>query len=271
MVLMPHKSASIKTIHIGQKNIIVSSDGLCRYKTKWRKPKSVDNKGYITTSFPFDRKGVENKKCCTYTMHWLMATAFCNNPFKESKHQQVFVQHKDGDKTNNNPYNLEWVNKSKTVYRYDTSGIYTKMKFHSVTEASLYQIGNKSGIPSISSCCNEKKYKWQGFEWSFHPPEMYKNKRSAIKINISKYFRIRNSTRTDYKGRTRFRERTVDSRLPELKEESKKEVDDLPELKEEESVDKLPESIPENDDVFIFNNTCDEDLFSFLGESIFEF
>ena len=301
MTLMPHKCAEIKPIHLGKKTILVSSDGFYRYAMKWKKPCKIEKSlGVIATNLPFNKKGVKTKSYCTYTMRWLVATAFCDKPFKDKPHQDTII-HKDGDIMNNHPSNLEWVTKSKTVYRYNTLGKYTNIKYESITEASFDIVGNKSGCGSISFCCNSKKYDWHGFEWSFHPPSIYKHERREMRINVLKNNKIRNSTRTDYKGRSKLVDTNDES--PDTNDESPDTNDESPGMNESQSpdtndespgmnesqspdeseinknvvesvkrndIDELNESL--SDDVYMYTNTPDNELFDLLySESFFEF
>ena len=64
---------------------------------KWLS-KKVDKDGYLVTMFTI------NGKTTTYKIHRLVALAFIPNP--ENKPQ---VNHKDGNKQNNNVDNLEWM------------------------------------------------------------------------------------------------------------------------------------------------------------------
>ena len=63
--------------------------------------------GYITVSL---RK---NNKSCTYYVHRLLCSEFIPNP--ENKRT---VNHKDGNKHNNNLYNLEWANQKENISHY---------------------------------------------------------------------------------------------------------------------------------------------------------
>jgi hypothetical protein len=130
--------------------------------------------GYVCVS-------VDNK---LYNIHRLVAIHFIRNP--ENKPQ---VNHKDGDKTNNNLSNLEWVtpsengkhayrelgikphaigktgilNKlSKPVMQYE-NGIFIK-KWDAISDAVRFG-GFDSGC--ISRCCNGENNLHKGYSWSF--------------------------------------------------------------------------------------------------------
>jgi hypothetical protein len=59
---------------------------------------SLHGTGYLTVRL------AKEGKVTTHRVHRLVAKAFIENP-----EDKEYVNHKDGDKTNNNLYNLEWV------------------------------------------------------------------------------------------------------------------------------------------------------------------
>lgn len=76
----------------------------------------------------------DSKKYHTLSVHRLVAKAFVYNPDPENK---KYVNHKDGIKTNNNDYNLEWV---------------------TATENELHAYENKLKFPNYGTDCNFCKY-----------------------------------------------------------------------------------------------------------------
>lgn len=126
----------------------------------------------------------------THSVHRIVATAFIQNPDKKSD-----VNHKDGNKTNNNVENLEWVTKSENErHSFDVLGKKTpslpnKMrgkygKLHNrsvpVIQYSLtgefirewecmLQIERELGImhSNISMCCNGKRKRAGQFIFKF--------------------------------------------------------------------------------------------------------
>ena len=122
-----------------------------------------------------------NKKCKKkYLLHRLVAEAFIPNP-----DNLPCVNHKDEDKTNNYPYNLEYcthkynnnygtrmkrISKklSKKVYQYDLNGNFIK-SWSSTVELE------KEGFNSshISSCCLKKSKTHKGYIWSYKPIENF--------------------------------------------------------------------------------------------------
>jgi len=64
-----------------------------------------------------------NNKRNTATIHRLVASAFIPNP-----HDYPQVNHKDGNKQNNNVYNLEWCNQSQNQIHACEIGLVTHLK-----------------------------------------------------------------------------------------------------------------------------------------------
>ncbi len=92
-------------------NYSVSNDGLIRNdKRNQVKAQRVNKDGYSVTDIYRDGERF------TYRVHRIVANEFLDNP--ENKEE---VNHIDGDKTNNNVDNLEWVTKSENMkHAYDT-------------------------------------------------------------------------------------------------------------------------------------------------------
>jgi len=79
--------------------------------------KWIDNTGYFQVVL------YKNKKRCHVRVHRVIAEIFVKNP-----NNLPMVNHKDADKRNNLPNNLEWVNnKENTQHGYD-KGVYPKTR-----------------------------------------------------------------------------------------------------------------------------------------------
>ena len=95
-----------------EKKYLIYNDGRVYsfYKKDFMKF-NKNHKGYFTISLNIDRK---NHK--TASIHRLVALHFIENNNPEEKNQ---VNHIDGDKTNNNVENLEWVsNRENIIHAY---------------------------------------------------------------------------------------------------------------------------------------------------------
>ncbi len=114
-----------------------------------------------------------NKKQVKFYLHRLVAIAFIPNP--ENKPE---VNHKDGDKTNNNDWNLEWSTISENSIHAFNLGLRTSVKgsahtFSKLTEKDVLKIRQMSlsmtntkigkiygvGQPTISNIINRKSWK----------------------------------------------------------------------------------------------------------------
>jgi len=79
---------------------------------RYMKP-TINGKGYYQTVLCYDGKRVGKK------IHRLVAEAFLNR-----ENDNLEVNHKDGNKLNNNVKNLEWVSKSENIKHAFSLGLY---------------------------------------------------------------------------------------------------------------------------------------------------
>lgn len=137
-----------------------------------------------------------NKKPKRFNSHRLVAIAFIPNP--ENK---PYVNHKDGNRTNNCVDNLEWVTaaentqhavktglmpptKEKAVVQFDLNGNKIR-EFKSLSEAERLTGSMNS---KICLCCQLKRKQHNGFQWRYknecgeklNPIEEYRTKKKSV-------------------------------------------------------------------------------------------
>lgn len=115
-----------KTIE-GFENYEVSNDGQIRNGSKLKTP--FNHEGYLRMSFYKKKK----QKC--FLIHRLVAIAFL--PKEEGKE---FVNHKDGDKTNNNVTNLEWCTNMENVQHAYNLGL--KKRSYTITKKEKIKLND---------------------------------------------------------------------------------------------------------------------------------
>lgn len=102
-------------------------------------------------------------------IHRLVALAFVPNP-----HNKPQINHKDGDKTNNNSYNLEWVTQMENMKHSYSNGLHNNSGENS-GRAKLSAID----VRIIRDCINERRF---------------------TNVEIAGYFKIDPSTICDIKS-----------------------------------------------------------------------
>lgn len=160
----------------------VSNLGRIKTKSTGKVRKQGITRGY--PSFTFQIKG----KAYNLTVHRIVAKAFIPNP-----NNYEVVNHKDGNKTNNNVDNLEWCTTQHNVreaYRLGLMNISEKhieqmrnlglksgkriaQKDLQGNIIKIYRSGNQASIDTnisqglISLCCNNKRKTAGGYKWEY--------------------------------------------------------------------------------------------------------
>lgn len=111
----------------------------------------------------------------SYKIHQLVAKTFIPN----NDENKIIVNHKDGNKLNNNVNNLEWVTASENVQHAIDTGLITvtKRKVHQCdlegniinTYNTIRGAGKETGIDSagIAKVCKGTRVTAGGFKWEF--------------------------------------------------------------------------------------------------------
>ena len=165
--------------NLGQIRTLKNSPKLKKFSIL--KPQTSRRNGYV---YQMLYKDGEPKLC---RVHRIVAQSFINNP---SGYMQV--NHKDGDKTNNNVLNLEWCSQSqnmKHAYR-NKLQIPSQKQKEAVARANLRKCkpveqfkngvliseykgvsdaSRKSGVPAscISRCCKNIRNSSGGYSWCY--------------------------------------------------------------------------------------------------------
>ena len=166
----------------------------------------ISKDGYIRVTLYYKNKSYIK------SIHRLVAETFIE---KKTTTSNLEVNHIDGNKLNNNINNLEWITHKENIEH-----AWKKNLFESVRKASkrygkdnpnakrVYQIKDKKVVEvfdtikeaaiktktnktSIGKCCNKKRNKANGFEWSFESPP-YAIKKVAYGKTVSGHSKNRN-------------------------------------------------------------------------------
>lgn len=171
----------MKRIENGSKyHITESGQVFSEFTNRWLKPSYSKGTGYYVVNI------VKGGKRSPAYIHRLVAEAFIPNPFKLPE-----VNHKDGNKLNNNVSNLEWVTTLDNLKHAKETGLLAHGKDHYKTELSekevreicnllekgwsATKISEQSGIPVQRNvvlnirCGRDWKHISKDYSWILYP------------------------------------------------------------------------------------------------------
>lgn len=152
----------------------VTSDGAVIGLRSGKELKPMNMRGYLRV------KLYRNAQPKMYSIHRLVASAFIPND--QGKEQ---VNHKDGNKSNNNVSNLEWVTQSENQIHAYINGLNSSEHANMVTRKrieqktmdgnvlktwnSMSEASRATGIPisNITHCCRGRIKHAGGFKWDY--------------------------------------------------------------------------------------------------------
>lgn len=173
MIKIEWKRLIYQNKDLGDYYFISNTGEIKNAKTNFVRKKSVNKEGYYQVGLSLGSR--ENKPCIR--VHRAVAETFIPNPHKKPE-----VNHKDGNKLNNNVSNLEWCTNAENIQHAITMGLQKsrnekKIKqidkntmevlrvFSSIKEAK--KAFNKS-TGAINDCLKGRIHSAYGYYWEYY-------------------------------------------------------------------------------------------------------
>ena len=166
---------------------LIDDDGnvFSEYTKKYLKT-HLNNRGYVVCQL----RDI-NGKNCVLLVHRLVAKTFIPNKLTE----QLEVNHKDGNKLNNNVNNLEWCTRKENIHHGIQNGLISQLmtkrsilqydlknhfikKWKSTTEIEAVLGYNHS---NIINCCKNRYKQAYGYIWRYEGVEANRDECSDVK------------------------------------------------------------------------------------------
>jgi hypothetical protein len=155
------------------KKYSITKSGRVKNDKKNREFVRGQNDDYIRVDFTY------NKKCIGWAVHRLLATYFLEEEYKlkikEYPNEQLVVNHKDGNKKNNNIDNLEWCTQKENMIHASENNLLNLTSENRIR--NIYKLELNGEIletithnkdKNINSVClNNNKYHYQGYGYCY--------------------------------------------------------------------------------------------------------
>ena len=155
--------------HPWRHNVYVSETGLIAKNIRGNimiNNQHLINSGYLVVSV--GDVGTITSKNRNVLVHRLVAETYIPNPYDKN-----FVNHIDGDKTNNAVYNLEWCSQSENMRHAFDNGLYDTEKVMVVETGEIFDSASKcaraigGSVSGIHDCKTGRQKRHRGYRFKF--------------------------------------------------------------------------------------------------------